>query len=156
MKKVLGLLVGLVLLALIIAVVYAMYKPLDSQITIDGLRAASQKTEYILVKDGEEYFEIQGSEEFSDLFDFDAWQRQQSEPQGEAELIIRFAEAWIVEFYPDGLVRAHNGYAPRTKRADAYYSVSIQTANTLSSYFRTNGTEHTLGDGAIGKGTFHE
>jgi len=129
-EKILGLFASFVLLALFITVAYSIYKPLDSQITIDGLMTASKETEYILVKDGEEYFEIQGSEKFSNLFNFDVWQRQQSEPQGEPEIIIRFAEAWIVEFYPDGSVQAHNGYASLKKQAYAYYSVPVQTVNT--------------------------
>ncbi len=57
-----------------IAVIHFAFKPLNSSITIDGLQTATEETDYILVKIDDTYFEIQGTPEFSTVFEFDTWQ----------------------------------------------------------------------------------
>lgn len=138
------------------AFLYAAFKPLNSSITIDGLRVAAEETDYILVKSDDSYFEIQGSTEFSTLFEFDEWKQRKEKAAGEAVLVLRFAEAWIVEFFADGTVTAHDGYAASGTKQDAYYTIPSHVTDALTVYITTHGVQHELGDGAIGIGTFHK
>lgn len=151
----------MILLAAFIAVAAAVaqhfaFQPLNRCVTTEGLRAAAEETGYILVKSDDQYYEIQGTAEFSDLFEFDAWRQQKEEPAGEPVLILRFAEAWIVEFFSDGAVTAHNGYADRGTNPDAYYSIPPDVADALISYIEISGIQHEYGDGAIGSTTFQK
>lgn len=71
-------------------------------------------------------------------------------------LVLRFAEAWIVEFYADGTVAAYNGYASGGTKEDAYYVIPSHIIKNLISYIDTNGIPHELVDGAISTSTFHK
>jgi hypothetical protein len=147
----------LVLVVIIaIAVIHFAFKPLNSSITIDGLQTATEETDYILVKIDDTYFEIQGTPEFSTVFEFHTWQQQQHHTTGEPVLVLRFAEAWIVEFFSDGTVTAHNGYASRGTKEDAYYSIPSYITDELIAYINAHGVQHELGDGTIGTSTFHK
>ena len=50
-------------------------------------------------------------------------------------LVLRFAEAWIVEFYAAGTVAAYNGYASGGTKEDAYYVIPSHIIKNLISYF---------------------
>ena len=139
-----------------LAVIHFAFKPLNSSITIDGLQTATEETDYILVKTDDTYFEIEGTLEFSTLFEFDEWQQQKEEPAEEPVLVLRFAEAWIVEFFADGTVTAHNGYAPSGTKQDAYYVIPSHITDELIAYIGTHGIQHELGDGTISASTFHK
>lgn len=149
-----------ILLALVaiiaFVVVYFAFKPLNNSVTTDGLQLAAEETDYILVKSDDTYFEIQGTTEFSSLFEFDKWQQQKEEPSGDPVLVLRFAEAWIVEFYADGTATAHNGYASSRTKQDAYYVVPSHVADDLIAYIGAHGIQHEFGDGTIGASTFHK
>lgn len=132
------------------------FKPLDYSVTINGLQVAAEETDYILVKTDDSYFEIQGTTAFSNLFEFDQWQQQNEAPSEQPVLVLRFAEAWIVEFYADGTVAAYNGYASGGTKEDAYYVIPSHIIKNLISYIDTNGIPHELGDGAISTSTFHK
>ena len=135
---------------------YTVFKPLDNSITIEGLLIATEETDYILVQSSDKYFEIEGSTDFSSLFEFNEWKQQKEEPTGEPMLVLRFAEAWIVEFFPEGIVTAHNGYAAKGKKADAYYLIPSYIVDELITYVEMFGVQHEYGDGAIGSATFHK
>ena len=157
-KKYIVFAVLLFVLVVIIAlvVIHFTFKPLDSSITIDGLQTATEETDYILVKTDDTYFEIEGTLEFSTLFELDEWQQQKEEPAGEPVLVLRFAEAWIVEFFADGTVTAHNGYASSGTKQDAYYVIPSHSTDELMAYIGKHGIQHELGDGTISTGTFHK
>ena len=157
-KKYIVFAVLLFVLVVIIAlvVIHFTFKPLDSSITIDGLQTATEETDYILVKTDDKYFEIEGTLEFSTLFEFDEWQQQKEEPAGEPVLVLRFAEAWIVEFFADGTVTAHNGYASSGTKQDAYYVIPSHITDELIAYIGKHGIQHELGDGTISTSTFHK
>lgn len=141
---------------IVLSVIHFAFKPLNSSITIDGLQAATEETDYILIKTDDTYFEIQGTPEFSTVFEFDTWQQQKEETTGEPVLVLRFAEAWIVEFFSDGTVTAHNGYASSETKEDAYYSVPSYVTDKLITYINAYGVQHELGDGTISTSTFHK
>lgn len=157
-KHILLLTTPLALVAVIaFTIAHFTFMPLDSQITTYGLMSATEETDYILVKANDEYFEIQGTTEFAALFEFSLWQQQKKEPSsGEPVLILRFAEAWIVEFFPDGMAMAHNGYASRCTKPDVCYAIPPNTADALISYIETYGVKREYGDGTIGDTTFHK
>lgn len=151
---------AVLLFALVVIIVFAgmhfAFKPLSNSVTIDGLQAAAEETDYILVKSDDAYFEIQGTIEFSTLFEFDEWQQQKEEPTGEPVLVLRFAEAWIVELFAEGTVTAHNGYASGGTKQDACYVIPSHVADELIAYIGTHGIQHELGDGTISASTFHK
>ena len=79
------------------------------------------------------YYELQGNNNFSELFDFDQWQ-ESDKPDGEPVLILRFAEQFILEIYSNGYAAAHNSYAPGDEKSDAFYSIPQNTADNLIAY----------------------
>ena len=139
-----------------VAIMGFAFRQLDESITVEGLQAAARNTDYILAQADDRYFEVRGTEDFSALFAFGQWQRQMQAPTGEPVLVLRFAEAWIVEFFSDGTAAAHNGYAASGTETDAYYSVPAQVSAELIAYLETHGVPREFGDGAIGMGTFHK
>ena len=151
---------AVLLFALVVIIAFAgmhfAFKPLSNSVTIDGLQTAAEETDYILVKFDDAYFEIQGTIEFSTLFEFDEWQQQKEEPTGEPVLVLRFAEAWIVEFFAEGTVTAHNGYASGGTKQDACYVIPSHVADELIAYIGTHGIRHELGDGTISASTFYK
>ena len=155
-KKIAVLCTGLLVFCLAGAAVLGFSKPLDDQITVGGLSGAAAGCEYILVKAENSYYELQGTDAFAELFDFDAWQQQDKAPSEEPLLTLRFAEAWILEFASDGTAAAYNGYASAQEQSEAYYSVPPQTAEELLAYIQQYGEPHELGDGTISSSTFHD
>ena len=155
-KKIAVLCAGLLVFCLAGAAVLGFSKPLDDQITVDGLSGAAADCEYILVKAENSYYELQGTDAFAELFDFDAWQQQDKAPSEEPILTLRFAESWILEFASDGTAAAYNGYASAQEQSEAYYSVPPQTAEELLAYIQQYGEPHELGDGTISSSTFHD
>lgn len=131
-------------------------RPLDSYVTTGRLMTAAKETNYILCKVEDEYFEIQGTDEFAALFEFNSWQQQKKASVEEPVLILRFAEAWIAEFFSDGTITAHYGYASNGTKPDAHYLIPLSVSNELISYIETHGVQREFGDGAIGSTTFHK
>ena len=154
-KKAAVLCAGLLALCLAGAAVLGAAKPLDDHITVDGLSDAAAGCESILVKEENSYYELQGTDAFAELFDFDAWRQQDKTSSEEPLLTLRFAEAWILEVASDGTAAAYNGYASAQEQSEVCYSIPPQTAENLLAYIQQHGEPHELGDGAISSSTFH-
>lgn len=140
-------------------------KPLDSSVTVSGLQARVQSdSQPVLARIGEtDYYEIDPSNSFSDLFMFDEWEYSSSplsEPtRGEISsektfLSLQFQELWVVNFCSNGQVAVHNGYGSPGKKSYAYYTVPDGTADQVVKYLAQNGKSHEFGDGTIGLGSF--
>lgn len=139
-------------------------KPHDGSITTDALEAAVQTGESILVRAAEQptsetpsytYYECSGTTELSDLLHFDDWSVSETAPQGTPVLVLRFAEAWLLEIYSDGTALAHNGYAVSGAKSDCCYSLSSGIPDAVISYMKNHAILHVLGDGTISASTFH-
>lgn len=141
-------------------------KPYDRQVTADALKSVTETCSYILVKadrnlasDDKEspavYFELAGSADFSDLFQFDDWAETDDAPTGEPVLIFRFAEAWLLELHSDGTAGAYQGYAASGTKPQCYYTFSAGVLEDLLSYIETHGIILSAEDGAISETTFH-
>lgn len=140
-------------------------KPLDSSVTVSGLQARVQSdSQPVLARIGEtDYYEIDPSNSFSDLFMFDEWEYSSSplsEPtRGEISsektfLSLQFQELWVVNFCSNGQVAVHNGYGPSDKKTNAYYTAPESVTDQVIEYLVQNGQRHELGDGTIGLGSF--
>lgn len=154
-KKVAVLCTGLLVFCLAGTAVLGFSKPLDDQITVDGLSGAASGCQYILINAENSYYELQGTDAFADLFDFDAWQQGNKASLENPMLTLRFAESWILELASDGTAAAYNGYASAQEQSEAYYSVPPQTVEKLLAYIEQYGEPHELGDGTISSSTFH-
>jgi hypothetical protein len=133
-----------------------LFPTVDESITIEGLQKAVTETESILIKSGDAYFAMQGTEDFSAVFSFDQWEKENAVPTGEAVLIFRFAESWILELYPGGAASAHNGYASKGKKQDAAYRIPDSVSKDLTAYISSHGMPIEAEEGIIGAGTFQK
>lgn len=170
MKKRFGI-ISLVTLLVAVALlcilsVFSISEPYNDAVTSDALKAATQTCDYILAQVNDSpssessmfsYYEISGDVDFSELFDFDGWSISNSNivSQDTPTLVLRFAEAWILELYPDGTACAHNGYAQLRTKSDCYYTFSTNALDSIIAYMKEYAIPHTLGDGTVGIGTFH-
>ncbi len=137
-----------------IIIIPLLNKPINSLITISGLSNEAASNSYILAATGQNYYELQGNNNFSELFDFDQWQ-ESDKPDGEPVLILRFAEQFILEIYSNGYAAAHNSYASGDEKSDAFYSIPQNTADNLIAYVEQFGKPHQFGDGSISASTFN-
>lgn len=151
-------------LVCILFIAVNLLRPYNDDITIDALKSTTEMCDYILAQvsndpdigsDSFSYYEFSGTTEFSQLFDFDEWAISKTAPQGTPSLVLRFAEAWILELYPNGTSWAHNGYASSGTKSDCYYTFSTDTLEALIAYMKDCAVPHTFGDGVISMGTFH-
>lgn len=156
------LLVAVTLLSIIC--IFSISEPYDDAITSDALKTATQTCDYILAQVNDSpnsessvflYYEISGDVAFSELFDFDGWSISNIVSQDTPTLVLRFAEAWILELYPDGTACAHNGYAQLGTKSDCYYTFSTNALDSIIAYMKEYAIPHTLGDGTVSIGTFH-
>ena len=82
-----------------------------------------------------------GSDDFSAKWSFDEWAVLPfEEPQGEPLVSFCLAELYIVEFYEEGRVFAHNGYASNDTQPSAWYSVPGTVADSILEYLQNNET----------------
>lgn len=131
-------------------------RPLHSSVAVAGIQTATQvQPNSVLAKADDCYYEVDASDEFAALFQFENWELVSKVSAGEPVISLQFAELWVVNFYTDGLVAAHNGYAPsRNYKGSAYYSIPLEVSKEIIAYLEQNGTPHELGDGTISKRTF--
>jgi len=132
-------------------------RPLDSSVTVEGvMNGIENRLDTILAKINDSYYQINPTNEFSKLLQFDHWIPASATPEGEPVVSLRLAELWIAEFYSDGTAAVHNGYAIKKKYKDfACYSVPGDVLQDIVESIEQNGTPHQLGDGTISVGTFN-
>ena len=140
-------------LVMIVRSCIAASRPPDNSVTVEGLRHAVEE-DFILARAGENYYRVETSYQFVELFDFSGWEVQDDAPEGELLLTFRFADGWILEFYSGGQAAAHNEYAASDSNPNAYYTLDLEVCDALIDYLEQHGEPHELGDGTIGAGTF--
>ena len=145
----------MVLACFIVNIISNLCKPLNNYITIDALLNNVSNNSYILIKTENEYYELKGTPNLKDLFDFELWQQQDKSPTGELLLTIRLAELWIIELYSDGEALAHYGYSLRGEKSEAYYNIPKHVLDNLFDYIKQYGIRHEFGDGTISSSTFN-
>ena len=100
------------------------------------------------------YCAVPGSRELADALDLNAWTVTDTKPSGDAAVTLRFAEGWLLALYPDGRAAAYNSYAAPDTQGQCFYQLPEDVSAAVSDFLAENGTPRTLGDGAIGAGTF--
>ena len=137
-------------------------KPYDDAVTVTALADAAANTEEILAaistQLGSEtvtgYCAVPGSRTLADTLDLNAWTVTDTKPSGDAAVTLRFAEGWLLILYSDGQAAAYNSYAAPDTQGQCFYQLPEDVCAAVSEFLSENGTPHTLGDGAIGAGTF--
>ena len=77
-----------------------------------------------------------------------------TKPSGDAAVTLSFAEGWLLALYPDGRAAAYDTYAAPDTLGQCFYRLPEDVSAAVSDFRAENGTSRTLGDGAIGAGTF--
>ena len=90
----------------------------------------------------------------ADALDLNAWMVTDTKPSGDAAVTLRFAEGWLLALYPDGRAAAYDIYAAPDTQGQCFYQLPEDVSAAVSDFLAENGTPRTLGDGAIGAGTF--
>ena len=152
MKK--RLIVGTLMMLLLVALLTYCNRSLDDYITVGGIKAGIENNS-VLAQVSDFYYETSASTDFSAVFQFENWQTVSTLPDGTPVLTLQLAELWIIEFYDNGFVAAHNGYSAIGKKASAYYDVGEAVAEQIVSYLQQNGVPHKMGDGTISQATFN-
>lgn len=131
-------------------------RPLDAYVTVEGIQTATgMPRNAILAKAGNCYYEMDTSDEFAALFQFENWELVSKAPVEEPVLTLQFAELWVVHFYEGGQAAAHNGYASETRsKGSAYYEIPSKVPQKVIDYLKENAIPHEFGDGTIGIATF--
>ena len=131
-------------------------KPYDDAVTVTALADAAANTEEILAAISTQLGSetVTGSRELADALDLNAWTVTDTKPSGDAAVTLRFAEGWLLALYPDGRAAAYYTYASPDTQGQCFYRLPEDVSAAVSDFLAENGTPRTLGDGAIGAGTF--
>ena len=137
-------------------------KPYDDAVTLTALADAAANTEEILAAISSQLGNetvtgccaVPGSRELADALDLNAWMVTDTKPSGDAAVTLRFAEDWLLALYPDGRAAAYDIYAAPDTQGQCFYRLPEDVSAAVSDFLAENGTPRTLGDGAIGAGTF--
>ena len=137
-KSILGIsvLVCVVLGAVAIFAIHS-FRPYSDAVTLSGIERGAGGG--VLIKTGDEYYEIQAADSFAELFLFDKWEQIRKNPAGDPAIMLRFGEEWIVKIYSDGTVSAHYGYASSKQKPNAYYQAPSEIVESISSFVIENG-----------------
>lgn len=135
-----------------IAIIVYMNRPLSPSVTIESAESALSG-DSILVKIGEEYYELDGNDEFSGMFRLNEWTLCKQFSADNVLVTLHFAEQYELYIYSDGKASFYYGYAGNNSKPEAYYEIPNDIAESIIDYIAEKGTARTLGDG-INTSTF--
>ena len=154
----------LVIIILLCSLSGCVFHPYDNLIGIKALKTVTKTYDSIFVKVTMQtsdaipfisYYELSGTSDFSDAFNFDEWAISTMRGHNSPILVLRFSEAWTLELYSDGTAWAHNEYARFPAKQDCYYSFPACNLDTIRSYVENNSFKYYWGDSIINSATFH-
>lgn len=134
------------LIALAVAIIAELNKPLDKSIRIDGLQSALSGTQ-ILTKANGSYYQFDGDPSFMALLELDKWEKCSRIDPADEVITFHLGRQYSLTLYADGHAMAVNGYAEKGSLSSVFYEVPLDVAQNAAAYVEKNGTKMDFEDG---------
>ena len=128
------------LIALAVALIAELTKPLDKDIKTSGLSAALSSTQILAKADGA-YYKFDGGAEFAALLKFGDWKKCDRVAPGDEAVTFHLGRQYSLTLFGDGHAIATNGYAEKGSRGEVYYEIPADIEKTVSDYVAKSGTK---------------